>query len=97
MADTKDCGYPEMQRGITAFILMNVQAKKEARIVEKLFELAEVREIHSVHGDVDLLVKVQLTRGFAQLRCGDDFPIRSRRGSPTGGGGKDEDVDTGIF
>ena len=62
MADMKDCGYPEMQRGITAFILMNVQAKKEAWIVEKLFELEEVREIHSVHGDVDLLVKVQLTR-----------------------------------
>jgi len=62
MADMKDCGYPEMQRGITAFILMNVQAKKEARIVEKLFELEEVREIHSVHGDVDLLVKIQLTR-----------------------------------
>jgi len=62
MADTKDCGYPEMHRGITAFILMNVQAKKEARIVEKLFDLEEVREIHSVHGDVDLLVKVQLTR-----------------------------------
>ena len=62
MADMKDCGYPEMQRGITAFILMNVQAKKESRIVEKLFELEEVREIHSVHGDVDLLVKIQLTR-----------------------------------
>ncbi len=62
MADMKDCGYPEMQRGITAFILMNVQAKKEGRIVEKLFELEEVREIHSVHGDVDLLVKIQLTR-----------------------------------
>lgn len=62
MADMKECGYPEMHRGITAFILMNVQAKREARVVEKLFELEEVREIHSVHGDVDLLVKVQLTR-----------------------------------
>ena len=62
MAEMKECGYPEMQRGITAFILMNVQAKREFKIVEKLFELEEVREIHSVHGDVDLLVKVQLTR-----------------------------------
>lgn len=62
MTEMKECGYPEMQRGITAFILMNVQAKKEFKIVEKLFELEEVREIHSVHGDVDLLVKVQLTR-----------------------------------
>jgi len=62
MAEMKECGYPEMQRGITAFILMNVQAKREHKIVEKLFELDEVREIHSVHGDVDLLVKVKLTR-----------------------------------
>lgn len=62
MADMKECGYPEMQRGITAFILMNVQAKREFKIVEKLFELDEVREIHSVHGDVDLLVKIELTR-----------------------------------
>ena len=62
MTDLKECGYPEMHRGITAFILMNVQAKKETRVVERLFELEEVREIHSVHGDVDLLVKVQLTR-----------------------------------
>ncbi|ROQ90918.1 ParB-like nuclease family protein [Desulfosoma caldarium] len=54
--------YPEMQRTITAFVLMNVQAKKENRIVEKLLELEEVREVHSVFGDVDLLVKVQLRR-----------------------------------
>jgi hypothetical protein len=62
MAEMKECGYPEMQRGITAFILMNVQAKREHKIVEKLFELDEVQEIHSVHGDVDLLVKIELTR-----------------------------------
>uniref|UniRef100_A0A832A1Z9 Transcriptional regulator n=1 Tax=Desulfacinum infernum TaxID=35837 RepID=A0A832A1Z9_9BACT len=54
--------YPEMQRTITAFVLMNVQAKKENRIVDKLLELEEVREVHSVFGDVDLLVKVQLRR-----------------------------------
>lgn len=54
--------YPEMQRTITAFVLMNVQAKKESRIVERLLDLEEVREVHSVFGDVDLLVKVQLRR-----------------------------------
>lgn len=54
--------YPEMQRTITAFVLMNVQAKKEEKIVEKLFRLDEVHEVHSVFGDVDLLVKVQLRR-----------------------------------
>lgn len=56
--------YPEMQRTITAFVLMNVQAKKEHKIVEKLFQLEEVKEVHSVFGDVDLLVKVRLHRDF---------------------------------
>ncbi len=62
MAELKECNYPDMQRGITAFILMHVQAKREYKIVEKLFELDEVIEIHSVHGEVDLLVKIVLTR-----------------------------------
>jgi len=62
MAALKDAEYPEMKRGITVFILINVQAKKEIKLIDKIFELEEVREIHSVHGDVDLLVKVVLTR-----------------------------------
>ena len=62
MADLKDAEYPEMKRGITVFILINVQAKKEIKLIDKIFELEEVREVHSVHGDVDLLVKVVLTR-----------------------------------
>jgi DNA-binding Lrp family transcriptional regulator len=62
MAELKDCEYPEMKHGITVFILMSVQAKKEIKLMEKIFELEAVREIHSVHGDVDLLVKVVLTR-----------------------------------
>jgi ribosome biogenesis GTPase A len=41
---------------------MNVQAKKEIKLMDKLFELEEVKEVHSVHGDVDLIVKVVLTR-----------------------------------
>jgi len=62
MAELKDCEYPEMKHGITIFILMNVQAKKEVKLMDKIFELEPVREIHSVHGDVDFLVKVELTR-----------------------------------
>ncbi len=62
MEEIKDSDYPEMKRGITVFILMNVQAKKEVKLMEKIYELEPVREIHSVHGDVDLLVKVELTR-----------------------------------
>jgi DNA-binding Lrp family transcriptional regulator/uncharacterized ParB-like nuclease family protein len=62
MMETKDCDYPEMRRGITAFILMNVQAKKEYKVVDKIYELDEVREVHSVHGDVDILIKIFLSR-----------------------------------
>lgn len=62
MNANKDTSYPEMRREITAFILMSVQAKKEYKIVDRLFELEEVREIHSVHGDVDILVKAVLSR-----------------------------------
>ena len=62
MSNKKELEYPEMQREITAFILMNVAGKKEGRILEKLYALEEVREIHSVHGDVDILVKIVLIR-----------------------------------
>jgi DNA-binding Lrp family transcriptional regulator len=62
MAEIKEFNYPEMKRGITAFVLMNVQGKRENRIIDKLYDLAAVHEIHSVHGDIDVLVKVVLTR-----------------------------------
>jgi hypothetical protein len=62
MENTQEREYPEMKRGITAFVLITVKAKSEYRIMDKLFKLREVREIHSVHGEVDLLVKVVLTR-----------------------------------
>ncbi|UCD31862.1 MAG: Lrp/AsnC ligand binding domain-containing protein [Desulfobacterales bacterium] len=62
MANTKETEYPEMTRGITAFILINVKAKSEYKIMDKLFALKEVQEVHSVHGEIDLLVKIMLTR-----------------------------------
>lgn len=62
MAHTHKSEYPEMLREITAFVLMNVAAKNEQTIMEKLFALNEVREVHSIHGDADVLVKVVLTR-----------------------------------
>lgn len=64
MIETKESDYPEMTRGITVFVLINVQGKKEDRIIEKLSEFDEIQEIHSVHGDVDLLVKIVLTRSL---------------------------------
>jgi DNA-binding Lrp family transcriptional regulator len=62
MSDLKDAEYPEMKQGINVFILMNVQAKKEIKLMERLFELDEVQEVHSVHGDVDVVVKAVLMR-----------------------------------
>jgi len=62
MSDKEKCDYPEMQKTITAFVLAGVQAKREYRVIEKLFEFDEVKEIHSVFGDVDLLIKIVLTR-----------------------------------
>jgi len=62
MADTKEHKYPDMHRNITAFVLINVKAKSEYRIMDKLFVHHEIKELHSVHGDVDILAKVVLTR-----------------------------------
>jgi DNA-binding Lrp family transcriptional regulator len=62
MSNKKKLEYPEMQREIIVFILMNISGKKENRIMEKLYEIEEVREVHSVHGNVDILAKIVLTR-----------------------------------
>jgi DNA-binding Lrp family transcriptional regulator len=62
MSNKKEFEYPEMQREMIAFVLMNVNGKKEERIIEKLFSLKEVQEVHSVHGEVDILVKIVLIR-----------------------------------
>ena len=62
MAKLKETEYPEMLREITAFVLINVSAKKEVRLVDKLFKLEEVKEVHSVHGNVDVIAKIVLKR-----------------------------------
>lgn len=62
MKTMKESEYPEMKREITAFILMRVKPRNEFDVMERLFALDEVKEVHSVHGDVDMLVKVVLTR-----------------------------------
>ena len=62
MAELKEFEYPEMKQGITAFVLMNVKGKQELKIMDRLYALDEVVEIHSVHGDADLLIKVVLSR-----------------------------------
>lgn len=62
MADKKEREYPEMQREISAFILINVITGKETRIIDKLFALEEVQELHSIHGNVDIIIKIVLKR-----------------------------------
>lgn len=62
MSATQRADYPEMRREIFAFVLMTVQARRENKIIARLFELEQVREVHSVHGDVDVLVKISLSR-----------------------------------
>jgi Icc-related predicted phosphoesterase/DNA-binding Lrp family transcriptional regulator len=62
MKTSEGVEYQEMKRAITVFILTQVNAKKESKLIDKLYALDEVSEIYSVHGDVDILVKVELTR-----------------------------------
>jgi len=62
MANKNEAEYPDMQREITAFILINVKAGREIRIIDKLFNLDEVRELHSIHGNIDIIAKIILKR-----------------------------------
>ncbi len=62
MSTKKEAEYPDMQREIIAFILVNVKAGRETRIIDKLFSLEEVRELHSIHGNIDIIVKIVLKR-----------------------------------
>ena len=62
MADLKENEYPDMKQDITFFILINVDGRHERRIIDKLMQLEPVRELHSVHGSIDFLVKVVLSR-----------------------------------
>jgi uncharacterized ParB-like nuclease family protein/DNA-binding Lrp family transcriptional regulator len=62
MAHTTKENYPEMRRGITAFIMITTEAKREAKVVDRLFALPGVTEVHAVHGSIDILVKIELTR-----------------------------------
>ena len=56
--------YPEMKRTITAFIMININTSTEVKVINKLFSLDEVQEVHSVHGAIDILVKIVLKRDF---------------------------------
>ena len=62
MANIKKEEYPDMQRSLTAFFMINTEAQRELKVVDKLFNLPEIKEIHCMHGSIDILVKAVLTR-----------------------------------
>ncbi len=62
MARHKQQTYPDMHPEMTVFILLNVDGRYEQRIFDKLLALDEVREVHAVHGSIDIIVKVTLVR-----------------------------------
>ncbi|WP_051309485.1 Lrp/AsnC ligand binding domain-containing protein [Desulfogranum japonicum] len=62
MIDRTEAQYPDMKREITFFVLMNVEGRYEDQIMDKLYAQPEVDEIHSVHGSIDMVVKVTLQR-----------------------------------
>jgi len=62
MAEYKAAEYPEMKREITFFVLLNLEGRYENYIMDKLQQLDEVDELHSVHGSIDMIVKATLKR-----------------------------------
>lgn len=62
MDDSSKLEYPEMLRSITAFVMINVETKQGEDVIDRLFALPEVMEVHSIHGSIDILIKIRLTR-----------------------------------
>jgi len=62
MMDKKVSNFPEMTRGVTAFLMINVEAGQENRIIEKLFRYKELQEVHFIPGDFDILAKIVVDR-----------------------------------
>ncbi|MBM9605361.1 Lrp/AsnC ligand binding domain-containing protein [Desulfopila inferna] len=62
MSRRKEQKYPDLHPEMTVFILLNVDGRHEQRIFDKLLALDEVREVHSVHGSIDIIIKVRLVR-----------------------------------
>ncbi|MCK5098133.1 MAG: Lrp/AsnC ligand binding domain-containing protein, partial [Desulfobacteraceae bacterium] len=62
MLDKSNPEYPEMKRTISAFIFVNVKGVRESKVVDKIFKIEGVKEVHSVHGNIDVLIKIILTR-----------------------------------
>ncbi|MBU0971076.1 MAG: ParB N-terminal domain-containing protein [Proteobacteria bacterium] len=64
MLDKSTPEYPEMKRTITAFVLIDIDTSTGFLVIDKLFALEEIQEVHSVHGNIDILAKLVLKRDF---------------------------------
>jgi DNA-binding Lrp family transcriptional regulator len=62
MMNRSEQDYPEMKREITVFMLLNIEGKEEEELLRRMKELDEIREIHTVHGSFDLLIRITLHR-----------------------------------
>ena len=72
--------YPDILQEISAFVLINVRGgNAEDKIIRKLFALDEVKEIHNIHGNVDLLVKVVIKRDLLTSDSAIIFDFISRQ------------------
>ena len=62
MLDEERSNYPEMVKEIIVFVLVNIDTKRDHHIVDKLFSFKEVKDVHLVHGNVDIIAKIVLKR-----------------------------------
>jgi hypothetical protein len=62
MSTIKEFELPEMSHWMSAFILISVIVGKEYPVMDKLYRMDEIQEVHFVHGDFDLLAKIIIKR-----------------------------------
>lgn len=56
--------FKDMRSVARAFLLINVVTGKEDVIVDKLLKLKEIREVHIVPGDYDILAVIEVETGL---------------------------------
>jgi len=74
--------FRDMRSVARAFLLINVVTGKGDTVVDKLLKVEEIREVHTVPGDYDLLVVIEVQRGFikpAPERLGEIVKGKVRR------------------
>ncbi|MDH5481685.1 MAG: Lrp/AsnC ligand binding domain-containing protein [Candidatus Bathyarchaeota archaeon] len=52
----------DLKRTVRAFVLLKVELGKEQKVMEDLLKLAEVKEVHEIPGQYDVLVVLDFKR-----------------------------------